>query len=363
MRLPLVALTCLAVLAGCGGGEGREVKDVLTQFVGAYEDGDADAYCALLTPETLRLVGIAAEGRYGAEGDCVRWAEENGIAGSDTSAPSDQAIRGVKAADVDIEGDVARVKGPDEDERLPLRRIDGDWRIDLANSPLHEYGLRGTATCTQQTLDLAEQPLPAPTREGIAKAADRRAANVAALLRTLERAGAPAGKDAEHREVARELRRWVAAWRRSARAMRGFRSPLEAFNAAMATEAKGIRRVNDEVSDLGVGCLGDLATLEEASDVAEQAGRACARARRQVGRVRSNAAIGRIGREVAAQLRRLEPPRRYRRLYGATIAAFARVYGSIGAATRPKQVERLELLALRASIGFVRIGLPRCAEL
>lgn len=365
----LTTAVALLALAGCGGGEGDQVKEALTQFASDSRTGNAQGVCDALTADSRRLFDVIARGVRGPDSDCVDVVEEQlGGGGGGLEA---SAVESIEAADVDVEGDKARVKADDDDTRLPLERVDGRWRIDIAELPLPGYGLRGTAACTEATLRTIRSPLPKPTRPGIARDADRDADSLASLASLLERMKPPKGAEDEQREVVAALRANSDAWRRAGRAIRGVGAPLDAYNKALAATEKRARAVEPALGDLQVACLGDARTLAPAAAFREDAHRICRATSRAIDRAPENATLlrrlGALGRETTRKLRRLEPPPSLERAYRGALDAFSAAYAAIAAAEgarNPERAqERFELLGLRSSIAFFRVGLPRCGEL
>ena len=111
-------------LAGCGGsGDEDAIRDALTEYTEAITAGDGQTACARMT-EPLQEVLLNASPRAS---DCVE-----AVAQLDTGADN----RGELSIDgVAVEGDTARASvavGGGAGTRHSLRRVDGDWRVDIS---------------------------------------------------------------------------------------------------------------------------------------------------------------------------------------------------------------------------------------
>ena len=370
MRLVRSSAIALALVAavGCGGGEEKDVKDAITQFVSAKKTGDANAVCNGLTPEAKRHFDTIARGVGGARARCPDVVDEQLGEGGGLEAATTEAI---DSADVDIEGDKASLKAQDDDQRLPMEKVDGEWRFALEDVPQWGYSLRGTAACTERTLRMIDSPLPPPTRAGISRDAARDAENLAELARLLEESEPPKGKEDAQREVVEMLKANSADWERASRALRGLRGPLNAYNKALRATERRATAAEDALGELQVGCLGDARTLATAAEFRRDADRICRAAGRRIEETPEGPALLRelaaIGRDTAKKLRPLDPPESLADGYRAALDAFSTAYATLPKAARAEDLvraaERVELLGLRSSIGFFRVGLPRCAEL
>lgn len=111
-------------LAGCGGSADEDaVREALTEYVEAVERGDGKAACARMT-EPLQEVLLNASPHAS---DCPE-----AIAQVDRGADDrgDLSIDGIT-----VDGDTARASvavGGGAGTRHALRRVDGDWRIDIS---------------------------------------------------------------------------------------------------------------------------------------------------------------------------------------------------------------------------------------
>jgi hypothetical protein len=360
-------------LAGCGApGEGKNVKDALTQFASDRSRGDAEAVCAGITPESRRLMETLGRGVEGPDGDCETSMEQQlGEAGPGGLSATD--VEAIDTADVDIDGDRARIKGQGDDRRLPMRKVDGEWLVDLGAVPGEGYALRVASACTESNLRALAAPLPKPTRAGIAGEATRDAEALERIARTLERAEPPKGNDAERDRIVEGLRASAKEWRRAASALRGFGGPLDTYNKALKTTTRRLERLEGDQRTLSIGCFGRVDTRADAADYRRRAQRICRGALRRLDRIAKvdPAAIGSrgaaLGRATAAKLRRLDAPEGMERIHRRSADALAATYDELprliesGGSERAE--ERFGLLALRHASGFLRIGLDRCGQL
>lgn len=370
MRLRLATTVALALVAtGCGGGgDGEDVKDALTQFASDIRTGNGRGVCTALTPDSRRLFDVIARGARGQGSGCVDAVEEQFEGGGGLDV---EAIEAIESSDVDVEGDKAQVKGEDDEEPLPMEKVEGDWRVAIADRPVPGYGLRGTAACTERTLRIISSPLPPPTRAGISRDAARDADHLSKLAELLKRNKPPKGKEDAQRRVVAMLEANARDWDRTARAIRGLRAPLASYNRALRATEKRATAAEDDLGELQVGCLGDARTLATATDFRQEAHRICRAAARRIEDAPEGATLLReladIGRDTTRRLRPLDPPPSLAKPYRAALDAFSTAYAELPKAARASDLdrarERVELLGLRSSIGFFRVGLPRCAEL
>jgi ketosteroid isomerase-like protein len=128
IRATLIALTCFALLAGCGGGGGSDQQsaaDVAKAYVDARNQGDAAKVCELYSEQLIRELKTS---------NCVEFVKEQ-TSGSATdlalvrvSEHGDQATATIQAR----VGEVANAIAPIE---LKLTRENGDWRISGLGGP------------------------------------------------------------------------------------------------------------------------------------------------------------------------------------------------------------------------------------
>lgn len=379
IRLLAALLTAALLVAACGGpGEGKNVKDAIKQFLSDRETGDAEAVCKGITPESRRLLDTLGRGSSGADAGCPEAFEEDLLGGA--YAVGQQELEAIESADVNIDGDVARVKGPgdEDDKRLPLRRVDGEWLVDYANMPGVGYSLRASAVCTENNLRPQGLALPGATREGVAKEADRDAEGFARMEKLLRRLGPPdEDKQADHDAIVAFMRANQREWKRAAARLRGLGRPLQTYNRALKAVGRRAEDLRDEQRSLQIGCLGLVDTREGADDYRREAERVCSRTlRRMKGlptattprEARSVAGRGAaIGRQTSAALGRLDPPEGLEKIHERSASALRESYGGLtrlaAADDLERAQERFELVALRSAIGFLRIGLQTCAQL
>lgn len=374
-RLALAVLATALAATGCGGGDGveQEVKDDLNGFLSDRTAEDAAALCRGMTPESRRLVETIAKGRHGPDAGCADAVDERITAGSSGGvAPT------VDDADVEVDGDVARVSEPGDDEELTLRKVEGDWLVDFASAPRGiGYSTRVSAACTENTVRPQRLPLPAATRPGIAAVLEREADGFARLRRLLEGLGPPPDRDEEHERLVAGLRSSEADLRRAVRGVRGVAPPLATVNRALRPIGRRTRVLLDEQRALGIACYGLVETRAGAGDYRRAAERICGRALRRMTRLDRERSEGarstdelvrqglRVGRETSAALKRLDPPpgleTLHRRSADALLAAYARLPDLARDFDRAE--EKFDLVTLRAALGFARIGLFRCAQL
>ena len=128
IRSTLIALTCFALLAGCGGGGGgdqQSATDVAKAYVDARNQGDAAKVCELYSRQVIRELKTS---------NCVAFVQEQ-TAGTATdltlvgvSEHGDQATATIQAR----VGEVANAIAPIE---LKLTRENGEWRISGLGGP------------------------------------------------------------------------------------------------------------------------------------------------------------------------------------------------------------------------------------
>ncbi len=372
-------LAAASLVAGCGGGGGDseedKVKATLERFAEDVRKGDEDAFCKGVTPRTEQILEKISKGIDGRRASCERIVGRQ-MDKRPTAAITDEALKAIEAAEVELSGDKAKVGGRGEKERLPLERVDGDWRVDVANSPWDGYGLQTTAACTENVLRGLRRPLPRPTRRGIAAEARRSAADYARLIRTIQRLNPPPREAQAHKDLLRLLRGNRDSWSKASKRLAGLGAPLKSFNQALKAAKKRAEQIEELTNDLEFGCSGNALTLRNAEDYRVTAHATCRTALRRFKALAEPKTpaeaqtfatrFKRVGNRMASKLRRLKPPDPLRRLHRASVAAFADTIGDfdklVDAGGSDQAVERFELSALRYAVGFFRLGLPQCGE-
>jgi hypothetical protein len=124
-RLSLVMLLALTAV-GCGDGDGRSdeeaVSAVVMDYLSAQRALDGEAGCAALTEEGARMI-------WGDDtidvGGCPA-AFEREVQDADIPPPTE-----LRVSEVWVKGDEAEALVAAVDTRFALRRIDGEWKIDV----------------------------------------------------------------------------------------------------------------------------------------------------------------------------------------------------------------------------------------
>jgi hypothetical protein len=118
--------------AACGGdsGDGDDedrIADVVSRFQTSFANGDLHDVCAIVTPAAYHHAGDSGhDDRESCQREMrkiVQWMRRGG------SGP----VAGRELVGVDVEGDSAVATigvGAGERVRLPLARVDGDWKVD-----------------------------------------------------------------------------------------------------------------------------------------------------------------------------------------------------------------------------------------
>jgi hypothetical protein len=124
MRALALLVAGALALAGCGGSADEDaVRDALTEYVEAMVSGDGRTACARMT-ETLQDFLLNASPHAS---DCPE-----AVAQIDSGADD----RGELSIDgIAVDGDTARASvavGGGAGTRHSLRRVDGDWRVDIS---------------------------------------------------------------------------------------------------------------------------------------------------------------------------------------------------------------------------------------
>jgi hypothetical protein len=115
-RLALAVLAVLA-LSGCGAenADDKAVRQVVTDYLKAFADGDGQKACALMLPEVRRSLG-----------DCPATLEKavKGLSENEQAETLTLRVDAVTAA-----GDNARARLYPGDSQVALRKVDGRWQI------------------------------------------------------------------------------------------------------------------------------------------------------------------------------------------------------------------------------------------
>ncbi len=112
-------------LAGCGGsGDEDAVRGALEEYVEALDAGDGKTACARMTVPLQETIMNALPH----SSDCIE-----AVAQLDNGPDDDRGELSIDGIVVD--GDTARASvamGGDAGTRHTLRRVDGDWRVDVS---------------------------------------------------------------------------------------------------------------------------------------------------------------------------------------------------------------------------------------
>jgi len=368
-RLALILLVLASLAGACGGGsESEDVKDSLGKWISSAETGSAERVCDGMTRDSRRLLDAIGKGRSGPKGDCAA-AIEDRLEELASGGLSQGQIKAIDAADIDVEGDTAQVKG-DAGERMTMRKVGGEWLVDFASLPDQGYGLRASAACTEITLRALRRPLPPATRRGLAKEAEAEWKGLERLLRTIEKARPPKGSEDAHKAIVRVLRATIADWRRVVSAMRGFGAPIKTYNRAMTAAYRRSQSVLDEQRELKMTCLGSAKGRPDAAEYRRESNRICRATGRRIDKLSASQVATRapqLGRATARALKRVEAPAGlgslHRRSADAMVEAFVQIPRLAQAGDVKAATERFELTVLRSAVGFVHLGLDTCAQL
>lgn len=376
-RLALVCVAAIAVvLTACGGDDEQDVRNAIGRFASATETEDARAACRAVTPRTRDLLDRLAAARLGTPG-CetllrARFAESGGA----SFAIDATTLAAVEEAEVDIDGDVAEVDTFGEREHVPLRRSDGEWRLDLIGIPAQGYSLSASVACTERDVRLLSAPLPSPSRAGYAAFTRRMAVRAEALAEEIGRLRPPRGEEEAHGTYVAGLRTQARELRRVAKAVAGNGPVLEAASSRTGALRAVERRMLAAQERLEVACDPSASRRGAAAyrTSGERICRAVSRRIQRLGEPANPAGLGAYMRRVrgagagaSTGLRGLRPPNGLAQLHRRTVAAYDEALDAIGAIARgtdPKAAyDRYGLRSLRAAAGFSRLGLPTCASL
>jgi hypothetical protein len=381
MRRRAAVLAAVAVVGAgagaCGGGDEDEVRDAVSSAVAAAEAKDANALCLRLASPTRDLLDRLALRTLGQGRDCddavFREVDD------DPTASLNQVEIG-EEVDIEVAGDRAVVREPGEPD-LTVLREGGDWKMHPVATPAFGYPLRAADECGAIRAAELRQPLPAPSRQAIARAVRRDARTSAALRARLARLEPPPGKAADHRRVLAELDRQRRAFERAADGIAGVEDVAEAVQRAGRAVERSTRRIATAQKRLGFGCAGPQ-TGEVTASYRRDAERACTRASRRIrrlddeprGAAEASRYLRRLGTAASGAvraLRELDPPDVVADRHRDAVDAYADVIETLGSERRAieqgrdpsRQVERLQLRAVRAAAGFRLLALPACAAI
>ncbi|CAA9511506.1 MAG: hypothetical protein AVDCRST_MAG85-2371 [uncultured Solirubrobacteraceae bacterium] len=359
----LLATSLVLVLAsGCGGEEEKDVRSAAGAFASAAETGNGTSYCNTLTPDTSKLLDTVARG-LGEDMRCADLMKERlskGLSGG----LNQEALAAIEDAEIEIKGDRATIK--DSKDTIPMRRVDGDWRVDLASWSKVGPSLHGSAACTQGRLDLIAAPLPPATRDGVAEDAD---ANAARLRELREAVAQTTPSESQRKAVAafdKILRDNITTWERTAKRLRGVGAPFETYNRGLTESNKRAERSAKDVEDLEIACAGDAQSFRDAAGYrrdADRAGAAAAKRFANMKRLEGPDAYREIVDDLTGKLRKIDPPKTFAKLHRSSVGALAKTAEVLPTSDRGRALERFELAVLRAAIGFNRMAIVNCAEL
>ena len=125
----IMALTCAALIAGCGGTSDTEkVEQTVESYLTALADGDGQTACDELSGDGQRDLIAMANSQLPEFGtlDCAAVVEQlNGSMGPDEEA----LLREAKITEVQIEGDIATAMIEGATVSPELVRFDDRWLI------------------------------------------------------------------------------------------------------------------------------------------------------------------------------------------------------------------------------------------
>lgn len=124
------AVLALALGAGaCGGSDEEDVRATLKEWVDLDQKKDPERTCELMTPRAqAQLVGML--GSFAKADSCREVMRKS-------DPDEDQYSAGeVKKSKIAIRGDLAVVSvAGDEEQRIGMRKVDGEWRLDNMINP------------------------------------------------------------------------------------------------------------------------------------------------------------------------------------------------------------------------------------
>jgi hypothetical protein len=382
----LTAVLLLAGLAGCGSGGGgdgkpsrvedeKAVRAAADAFGAAARSRDTKRMCDLIGPRTRERLARLAAAAPGPQ-TCVSLLEQSLVARPYSAPKLLTGATGERIDRVRVRGARARASGAGSS--LPLRRDGKRWRIELIDLPRVAYAYDASIACSEVERRNAVTALPAATKAGIVAALRRDGLRFRRLRAALAKLRPPRALRARHRAMLRDLAEYGGTAARTAkRADAGELDPL--LRRATTKLNRLTNSINRRARRSGVACLGEEVLSPEAGRFYADAEALCRPARqklRGLPRPTTRSAtiayyrrLASIEEETLRQLRGLEPPPSYRRLYRATLERAsdstealrdAAVNGERGG-TAAAQLERGYLTDISADYGFQRVGVPACS--
>lgn len=155
--LPLLVVLAVAALGlgACGESDEEQIRSVAREFGQSMKDKDAQRACELLGPRAEAQF-VALLGTFAGLTQCADLVKQ-----TDGGDDPELSARDIASAKVAIRDDVATLTAKGADERIGLRKIDGEWRIDDIINPSLNEPERGDARLTEGT---DEQQVRATTR-------------------------------------------------------------------------------------------------------------------------------------------------------------------------------------------------------
>jgi hypothetical protein len=371
----------VVALSGCGSSDRDKVVAALKQLGSAAKRRDGAKLCSeVLHANTVRAVE-RLDAAYMPPGSgppsCAR--RMSGASGN----PRDVPLRDLTADDVTINGDVAYAS--DDSERVPFaRRVGNGWKVDFTAQPTFAWRVRTSLACVHWQDRLQALPLPPANRAGIIDQLRSAGAAATAFHEQIGAIDAPQDVQTAAGYLEDALARLDARLEAMAAALGRGRSLDDIWKhsaPAIARASSDVMRAAN-AADIGCGRLPNVAP--DGAQFRRQADARCAPAVAAIKRIGdpgdSLVAIRRALNRAASAMRRakrdlagLTPPADLDRVYRATLTTLARLGATLrlegsaavrrdrGAAQRA--AAHLGPLNFRKVTGFLRLGLPTCAEL
>lgn len=116
-KLSLVAASlAMLLLAGCGDSRGDSPENVAQKYMDALAAGDLDAMNKVSTAQTAKLNGFL-------------------VAAVSNDPKKDEKLAkikdGIKFTKTEIDGDNAKVYAEDDKNPMTLKKVDGEWKVDV----------------------------------------------------------------------------------------------------------------------------------------------------------------------------------------------------------------------------------------